>query len=401
MSDTATAEPINLSLDLPVDTIRKEVVPVPAEEIKPDPTLDPRLDRLATEFVQRVLAIDPSAVAEQRKQRQAVDSMGLALQRQAAHRSGMLKGPIKDLAARGADGGDVANALVSLKLQAEELNPNGLNFSVSGFGRLVSTIPGVGTPLQRYFLRYESAQGLIDEIIKSLQAGKSTLGRDNETLADDQDAMRILTRSLEEQIKFAMAVGVKLDAATTALPNGEQKRFILDEIRFPLSQRILDIQQQLAVNQQGVLTIEIVIRNNRELMRGVDRAINVTVSALNVAIAVAMALNNQRIVLDKITALNITTDKLIAGTAERLHTQGVKIHNMASTTMLDMAALEGAFTHIYAAMDEISAYRQAALPKMAEQILHLDQLTDRGERTIQAMERGNRQGPIIDGKLAD
>jgi len=38
-----------------------------------------------------------------------------------------------------------------------------------------------------------------------------------------------------------------------------------------LRQRIQDLQQQLAVNQQGVLAVELIIRNNKELMKGVDK----------------------------------------------------------------------------------------------------------------------------------
>ena len=67
----------------------------------------------------------------------------------------------------------------------------------------------------------------------------------------------------------------------------------------------------------------IVVRNNGELVRGVNRALDVTVSALQVAVTVALGLANQKIVLDKVTALNATTTGLIAGTAERLRTQGL------------------------------------------------------------------------------
>ena len=59
------------------------------------------------------------------------------------------------------------------------------------------------------------------------------------------------------------------------------------------------------------MAIDLIIRNNVELMRGVDRAINVTVSALQVAVTLALALANQRIVLEKVQAVNETTDKLI------------------------------------------------------------------------------------------
>ena len=76
----------------------------------------------------------------------------------------------------------------------------------------------------------------------------------------------------------------------------------LSRKKFALRQRRSDLQQQLSVNRQDVLTMEIIIRNNKGLIRGVNRALNVTVGALQVAVTVAMALENQKIVLNKVTA---------------------------------------------------------------------------------------------------
>lgn len=150
------------------------------------------------------------------------------------------------------------------------------------------------------------------------------------------------------------------------------------------------------MNQQGVLAIEIIIRNNRELIRGVDRAIDVTISALQVAVTVALALAHQKIVLDKIEAINTTTSAMIASTAARLKTQGTQIHQQASSTMLDMESLRTAFADIDIALDEISRYRREALPTMASTILELDQLTADSEAAIQNMERGRTATTRID-----
>jgi uncharacterized protein YaaN involved in tellurite resistance len=93
-------------------------------------------------------------------------------------------------------------------------------------------------------------------------------------------------------------------------------------------------------------------------------------------------------VLDKIEAINTTTSSMIAGTAERLKTQGTAIHQQASSTMLDMESLRAAFEDIDTALDEISRYRREALPTMAGTILELDQLTAETEEAIEQMETG-------------
>ena len=49
--------------------------------------------------------------------------------------------------------------------------------------------------------------------------------------------------------------------------------------------------------------MEIIRRNNLELIRSVERAKTVTVSALRVAVTVASALYHQKIVLEKVNLL--------------------------------------------------------------------------------------------------
>ena len=42
--------------------------------------------------------------------------------------------------------------------------------------------------------------------------------------------------------------------------------FVSEEILFPLRQRIMDMQQMIVVNQQGIIAIEVIRRNNKELI---------------------------------------------------------------------------------------------------------------------------------------
>jgi len=100
-------------------------------------------------------------------------------------------------------------------------------------------------------------------------------------------------------------------------------------------------------------------------------------------------------VLDKIEAVNTTTSNLMRGTAARLKTQGVEVHKQASRGMLDMQALKDAFGDIHAALEDISTFRQQALPEMAKNILELDNLTRHASVTIQRMQDGNRARPEI------
>lgn len=383
MSDTPPNKPLDLSLP-PVEEIARDLQAEPEQ-----PAEDPELAAMADAFVGEVLA-NREATGAAEQQRQAVDSMGIEVQRQAAHRSAMLQAPIRQLAHQGDEGGPVAQALLDLRGKMQELDPNRHKLREGGLARALSFLPGVGNRLQRYFHKYETAQEALDAIIRDLEAGRDMLRRDNLTLADDQEALRGIIAQLQRQVELGRLIDRRLEQKAAELPSEDATRdFVEQELMFPLRQRIVDLQQQLAVSQQGVLALEVVIRNNRELMRGVDRAINVTVSALNVAVTVALALANQRLVLDRVEALNTTTSEMIAGTASALRSQGVEIQTRAAGTALDMEKLEGAFQDVLGAIDEVSRYRREALPRLDQQIDRLEQLARQGDAAIEQLDRGN------------
>jgi uncharacterized protein YaaN involved in tellurite resistance len=206
---------------------------------------------------------------------------------------------------------------------------------------------------------------------------------------------------LEKAIEIARRIDEKLSyrLEREIEAGSEQHKFLSEEVLFPLRQRILDLQQQMVVNQQGVIALELIQRNNQELMRGVNRALNVTVSALHVGATVALALANQKIVLDKLQAVNKTTNELIAGTAARLKTQGAEIHKQATTTQLDMNVLKSAFADLNSAMEDLSKFRQNALPQMAQSVLELDKISKDANQTISRMEEGNRRRPSVEVKI--
>ncbi len=393
MSSTSPGSGASASMGLSLDVVeaRQAVAPAKSAEV------DPELDAKATQMADMLANLDPAQASEALARKGAIESAGRELQRESGRRSRMLQEPIKTLSERGADGGEVGQALVDLKIQVEALDPADFDFEPGWLSRMAGMLPFVGTPLKRYFSQYESAQTVIDAILGSLEKGREQLGRDNVTLSEDQRVMRELTHSLDRQVQLLRLIdgklGYKLERDIPA--DDPRQTFIKEELLFPLRQRIQDLQQQLAVNQQGVLAIELIVRNNKELIRGVDRAMDTTVGALQVAVTVALALAHQKVVLDKVTALNTTTSDLIAGTAQRLRQQGTAIHQQASSSMLDIEALKSAFADIHAAMDEVARYRQEALPKMAGAILELSDLTTRAEESIQRMEQGNEARPSL------
>ncbi len=157
------------------------------------------IEEAAEQFVIAVLAFNPDDPAQQNARDAniaAVETLGGKTQQEASRRSAMLKQPIRSLAAKSEDGGEVARSLVELNVQVDELDPGKFDLEAGWFARTLGRLPGIGTPLQKYFLKFEQADTVIDAIVRSLKEGKGQLSRDNTTLVQDQKAMRGFTYRL-------------------------------------------------------------------------------------------------------------------------------------------------------------------------------------------------------------
>ena len=375
--------------------LKKELFPT--KDLSLSVTNDTEIEKKAADFVDQLLSFKAGDVTEQTGRKNAVEQMGLDVQKQAAKQSALLRQPINKIVTKADEGGNVANALIDLKMKVEELDPGKFDFEPGWFGRTVGMIPGVGNPLKRYFTKFESAQTVIASVMRSLKNGQEELERDNITLVEDQKQMAESGKRLERAIQLGILmdqkIQYKLDREIEA--SDPKHRFISEELLYPLRQRIMDLQQQLAVSQQGYIATEIIMRNNKELIRGVNRSMSVTISALETAATVAMALANQKIVLDKINAVSQTTSDLISGTAARLKTQGADIHKQASSSQLSIESLKSAFVDLKTAMDDVSNFRINALPQMAQSIIELNKISQEAENTIKKLDEGNKQKPEI------
>ncbi|MGO4696462.1 toxic anion resistance protein [Paenibacillus sp. 2TAB26] len=360
------------------------------EQVKPEPEELTQLKELALNNVSTILALDIESLEKRRAVLQSIDSFGMSSMRSSSEKNALLQVSVGNLSKTGDEGGQVAKGLAELHLQLKDLDPSVIDFAKSGvLGMLFN-------PLRRYFVKYQKADAVISDIIISLDKGKTVLKNDNTTLEIEQHALRELTKKLQKEIQLGVLmdseIESQIEAAKLRQESEDKILFITEEVLFPLRQRLMDLQQMMVVNQQGIMAIEVVMRNNKELMRGVDRARNVTVSALKISVTVASALYNQRIVLKKIELLNQTTDTLISGTSKMLKDQGAAIHKQSLETNISVDTMKQAFVDVLSALDSISTYKQEALPRMRETISQFRELANEGESRILRLEKGQKLG---------
>ena len=323
------------------------------------------LDAQVRQFIDDITAHD----SQDPKFKEAVErihSMGVKdIEASASVSNRMLERPVKSLENGLFDkGAEIGKGLVDLRRQIEALDPSrqGDLFSAR---KLLGIIP-MGNKLVDYFDKYQSSQSHLNAIIESLKRGKDELLRDNAAIEMEKANLWGLMERLEKYIHIGKKLDAELATRAAALEasDPEKARVVREEMLFYTRQKVTDLLTQMAVNIQGYLALDLIRKNNLELMKGVDRATTTTVSALRTAVIVAQALANQKLVLDQISALNTTTGNLIAGTSEMLRDQNTAIHQQAASSTIDIAKLQQAFANIYQSMDAIADFKTKALGSM-------------------------------------
>lgn len=378
----------------PVITLEapQPVAVVPQDEadqlVKLDLTKVPELDAKVNDFVMHVLQtpVNTSVFDEKVKAIHQLGSAEIRASAQIANR--MLDRPAKSMDKALFDNSPIAKSLTELRGVVEDLDPTRQG-SLSSPRKFLGIIP-MGKSVQDYFRKYQSSQTHINAIIESLYHGKDELMKDNASIEQEKVNMWALMQSLRQYIYVGKKIDERLEQKIGELEatDPEKARVVKEELLFYVRQKNMDFLTQLAVNIQGYLALDMIRKNNLELIKGVDRATTTTIAALRTAVMVSQALSSQKLVLDQINALNSTTSSLIESTSVMLKRQTAQVHEQASGSSVGLEKLQKSFNHIYETMQAIDAFKVKALGNMQQTLNVLTQEVDRAQTYL---DRTNRQ----------
>ncbi|MFD5270028.1 toxic anion resistance protein [Streptomyces sp. NPDC058335] len=306
----------------------------------------------------------------------------------------MLERTVRSLPDKGGDAqSKVAGSLVELRRVVEDLDPRDLPASKGR--RFLSRLPG-GNRLRDHVAKYASAQGTLNRIVGSLRGGQDELRRDNASLQTERVRLWETMGKLQEYVVLTEALDDAVEQHITGAEATDpaQADTLRADVLFPVRQKHQDLLTQLAVCAQGYLAMDVVRRNNEELIKGVDRAATTTVSALRISVMLASALDNQKKVVEQVNALRGTTEDLIRGNAEMLATQSGEIQRIAADPAVGAETLRTAFQQIYRTLDAIDSYKVQATEAMA---VTVENLTSELQHAGTYLDRSRKQGALEGG----
>ncbi|MDQ1287582.1 MAG: hypothetical protein QG622_1147 [Actinomycetota bacterium] len=394
LAPPASAEGIlTLAAPAPPATVTETAAPKMAPPVPA--TAIPQLDAKVEVYIGALLDTAPAS-PEFARQASDVRSMGDADIRRAAESSNrLLRTPVKALNEGGlSDTSKVGQTLTELRRTVEDLDPS----QASGAKGWLEKLP-FANKVTNYFEKYQSAQKHLDAILHALYNGQDELRKDNAALNQEKQQLWETMGRLNQYMYIAERLDARVSAAVADVEtvDPEKARTLREDVLFYVRQKHQDLLTQLAVSIQNYLAIDIVIKNNIELIKGVDRATTTTISALRTAVIVAQALNNQKLVLDQITALNTTTSNLIERTSVLLRENSVAIQQQAASATIGLPQLQAAFANVYATMDAIDAFKVQALDTMAATIGTLQNEVAKSQEYLERVSRHDER--LASGQL--
>ncbi|MEO7240656.1 MAG: toxic anion resistance protein [Sphingomicrobium sp.] len=358
------------------------LVPLKADETS-------QLDQKVAQFVAELAALDSNS-PEFGKKVDQLTAMGRKEIAEAAGASNrFLDRPVKAIDKDSGIGAD----LTELRRTVESLDPKEATKS----RKLLGIIP-FGNRVDRYFDKYRSSQTHISKILGSLANGKDELLMDNAAIDTERAGLWKTMHRLEQMVHISKSLDKRLEDKANELDATDpaKAKAIRESALFYTRQRTTDLLTQMAVTVQGYLALDLVKKNNVELVKGVDRASTTTVSALRTAVTVAQAMTNQKLVLEQITALNTTTANMIDSTGELLRMQTGAIHEQAASSTIPLETLQRAFQNIYETMDQIDQFKLQALVNMRQTVETLGSEVEKSKGYIaraEGVSQGRLKGP--------
>ena len=386
MASTTTTEQPGLVLEAPAPV--KVLAPEKASGLVPlKEEQRTQLDAKVDAFIEELVAEDVNS-PEFGKRVDSISNMG---RKEIAEASGQsnrfLDRPVRAIDSENSVGANLAE----LRRTVEDLDP-GKRDNLFTKKKLFGIIPW-GSRMRDYFDSYRSAQSHISSILNSLGSGKDELIKDNAAIDVERQNLWAAMGRLEQMIHLSKTLDERLEAKALELDSSDpaKAKAIRETALFYVRQRSQDLLTQMAVTVQGYLALDLVKKNNVELVKGVDRASTTTVAALRTAVTVAQALTSQKLVLEQITALNTTTANMIDSTGEMLKNQTGEIHKQAASSTIPVETLQRAFQNIYDTMDAIDTFKIQALDSMKQTVNTLTTEVEKSKGYI-ARAEGAAQG---------
>jgi uncharacterized protein YaaN involved in tellurite resistance len=362
-------------------------LPVEVEvEVIPEDNIHEELSSRADQVIEEVI----KANANYSDSSKAITSIGSKELNEISELSQILDSPLKNIMGeKNSPQESIAKSLIEIKTQADEISPNKFDLNPGFFGKLIAKITG-NSSVNKYATKFASTKDIIQSIVESLDYSIIKLKEDNAILEQDKARFRKASDSLKKEIQLLFVIDKKIEEQAEKEQNEEIKNFLLEEVLFNVRNHLQDIQQTYVASQQGVAALNILIKNNKELIRGVERTKRATIPVISIGFTIATGLASQKKILDLTNDINNMTSDTMVRNSQMIKEQGASIQKQAASSTLDIEKITQSMNDLMSAIDDVENFKRNALPDMKESVNKLQELSNIIDNKISKFDSGER-----------
>ncbi|MDA3055161.1 MULTISPECIES: toxic anion resistance protein [unclassified Campylobacter] len=277
----------------------------------------------------------------------------------------------------------ISKSLIKLNDELSAINPYKFNFTPS---KILSFLPFVGKPINAYLKKFKTAKATIDETLSHLEEGQKLLREDNAVLDHEKEFYKQSAISLQKKaIVFEQLVRAIEQNLEKFLP--EDKKFYENNLLLNLNKKIRSIYEILAVTRQGFLSSDQIANTNYELIDNISNVKIVTKRALEIGVAMAVSLENQKNVMQAVEKTKSLADEIILQNAKKMNEQSDEIFAMSSKGTLNLENLKEAFSQIDEALNKMDTLKEQSLKNLKTELENLKEITDKLDEKVKANQK--------------
>lgn len=280
---------------------------------------------------------------------------------------------------KGTEEGDaVYNTMIELNDKIREIHPQNHNLAEQWFHKLLPFL----SPVRNYFLQFETMGSVINGYRETLEKGIEDRELDLDILRSDKSKLYQAEAILNEAIEFNKLLEERLqNRINMNVTDAAQKQFLEGQILHNLLRQTQGLEEMRAVNLQGQMSIEMLLKTGLEVIDGAKRCIRVSINALTIAGVIQQVLTGQRKLLAAVKEVNATATEFVDWNANQLNTTVLEVSKMAMETSLDIDVLTNAIQSSVDAIDQDIKYRQEAVPMIRENMSRLSSASSQAQKT--------------------
>lgn len=218
-------------------------------------------------------------------------------------------------------------------------------------------------PIKKYFNSVKKEEISIENIIDTLNNEKEIIERDNITLEIEIKRINEIITELQNEYAYGENLQSEVNNFIKTEKDEAKINYYNKTLLTNLEKKMFDIKQMIIVKQQSVMALQIIIKNNKEIIRNIERVNNVTISALNTTVLVAKTLYNQKLVLNRINNIENNIGKINTGFEKNIN----EINNSTDGQLL----LKEAFQNAIDIFDNVEIENKRAFPENEKKIMEL------------------------------